>query len=92
MSGGAPRPSPVAKARRSERAESKAASKQAEDGQPLHSLQSLLNDLATLCRLALRPEIDGAEPFHKLTQPSPVQAKALDLLGVTPKAIPACSQ
>ena len=92
VSGGAPRPSPVAKARRSERAESKAASKQAEDGQPLHSLQSLLNDLATLCRLALRPEIDGAKPFHKLTQPSPVQAKALDLLGVTPKAIPACSQ
>lgn len=90
--GGAPRESPVGKANRSDRAQRKAASKRAEDGQPVHSFTTLLQDLATLCRMAIRPAVAGAGSFHKLTEPTPVQAKALDLLGVTPKEIPACSQ
>ena len=59
--GGAPRKSPVAKARRSERAKTKAATKKAEDGQPVHSFATLLEDLATLCRITIRPAIPGAE-------------------------------
>jgi transposase len=90
--GGAPRPSPVAKARRSESGEAKAAEKKAEDGQPLHSFATLLEDLATLCRTTVRPAVSGAATFNKLTEPTPVQAKILALLGVTPKAIPSCSQ
>jgi len=90
--GGAPRDSPVAKARRSERGNAKAASKLADDGLPVHSFATLLGDLATLCRNTIRPAIDGAMSFFKLTQPTAVQAKALDLLGVTPRAIPSCSR
>jgi len=90
--GGAPRSSPVAKARRSERAETKAATRKAQDALPVHSFATLLEDLATLCRTTVRPAIAGAHTFNKLAQPTAVQAKALALLGLTPKAIPACSQ
>jgi hypothetical protein len=90
--GGAPRSSPVAKARRSERGETKAATRKAQDALPLHSFATLIEDLATLCRITVRPAIAGAHTFNKLTQPTAVQAKALALLGLTPKAIPACSQ
>jgi len=90
--GGAPRSSPVAKARRSRRGEAKAATKRAEDGRPVHSFTTLLEDLATLCRITVRPAVSGAHTFNKLAEPTAVQAKALALLGVTPKAIPACRQ
>jgi len=90
--GGALRGSPVAKARRSEKGNAKAATKKAEDGRPAHSFATLLEDLATLSRITIRPAVPGASTFHKLAEPTAVQAKALDLLGVTPKAIPACSQ
>jgi len=90
--GGAARSTPVAKARRSDRGNAKAATKNAEDRHPVHSFATLLEDLATLCRITVRPAISGAEAFHKLAEPTPVQTKALALLGVTPKAIPACSQ
>ena len=90
--GGAPRPDPVAKARRSQSGETKAAEKKDEDGKPLHSFATLLEDLATLCRISVRPAVPGAATFNKLTEPTAVQAKILALLGVTPKAIPSCSQ
>lgn len=89
---GAPRSSPVAKAKRSERAQAKAASKRADDDLPVHSFATLLEDLATLCRITVRPAVCGAKDFHKLTEPTAVQSKALGLLGVTLKAIPSCSQ
>ncbi len=90
--GGAPRSSPVAKARRSDRGNTKAATKKAEDGRPVHSFATLLEDLATLCRITVRPSVVGASTFNKLAEPTSVQAKILALLGVTPKAIPSCSQ
>ena len=90
--GGAPRGSPVAKARRSDRGNDKAATKKAEDALPAHSFATLLEDLATLCRITIRPAVSGADTFNKLAEPTSVQAKILALLGVTPKAIPACSQ
>ncbi len=90
--GGAPRETPVAQARRSKRGETKAASKRAEDGEPVHSLVTLLEDLSTLSRLTVRPSVPGAKTFHKLVEPTAVQSKALDLLGITLKTIPACRQ
>lgn len=50
----AERASPVAKALRSEHARIKDASKHSEDGLPLHSLRTLLQDLGTLARKLLR--------------------------------------
>ena len=82
----------MVKARRSERGETKAATKRAEDGQPAHSFATLLEDLSTLCRHDIKSDIQGAPTFHKLTKPTPVQAKALGQLGVTLHEIPSCSQ
>jgi transposase len=90
--GGAPRISPVAKAERSERGDTKAASKIAEDGQPVHSFATLLQDLGSICRVTMRPTIPGAKTFNKLPTLSAIQAKAFALLGITPKAIPLCRQ
>jgi transposase len=84
---GAPRKSPVAKAKRSKRGDKKAATKKAEDGQPVHSFATLLEDLSTLCRVTVSPAIQGAKTFNKLTQPTAVQAKIFGLLGITPKSM-----
>jgi transposase len=91
--GGGHRSSPVAKARRSATAEAKAADKTtpAPEALPIHSLATLLKELSTLCRITLRPQIKGADSFHKLTQPTAVQQKVFDLLGLQPKITP-CSQ
>ena len=91
---GAPRENPVVKARRSQRAEQKIATKQTEDGKPAHSFATLLEDLSTLCRHTILPAIrgKGAVPFYKLTKPTPVQTKALELLDINLQSIPACRQ
>jgi len=89
--GGAPRTSAVAKARRSEAAEHKAASKRTDQDLPVHGFKSLLAELATLCRVTMRPTIKGAGTFQKLTQPTAVQRKAFELLGFQPNLTP-CSQ
>jgi len=56
----AARPSPVAKARRSDQAKAKDATKLGEDGLPVHSFRTLLDDLATLaynvCHTPLNPQ------------------------------------
>ena len=85
--GGAARSSPVAKAMRSDRGEAKAATKKAEDGLPVHSLATLLEDLSTLCRVTVRPAIRGAQTFNKLAEPTAVQTKILGLLNVNPQAM-----
>jgi len=64
--GGAPRSSPVAKARRSEAAEAKAAGKQTADGLCVHGFKTLLKELATLCRVTIRPDIKNADAFFNL--------------------------
>jgi hypothetical protein len=84
----ATRASPVAKAVRSDHAKAKDASKHAEDGLPLHSFQTLLKDLATLTLNVART---GANPNAEIVitaRPTPIQAKAFELLGLTPN----CSQ
>jgi transposase len=75
--------SPVAKAVRSPAAEAKARTKRASDGTPAHSYQTLLSELATQTRN--RTRITGrADTFEKLTQPTPLQARALELASNAP--------
>jgi len=80
----AARPSPVAKAQRSEQAKAKDTTRLGEDGLPLHSFRTLLDDLATLaynvCHTPLNPEAK----IVMTTRPTPVQEKAFRLLNISP--------
>ena len=53
-----------------------------EDGLPVHSFQSLLDDLATLARNTITTAIKPHYPLTVLTRPTPVQQKEFDLLGI----------
>jgi hypothetical protein len=59
-----------------------AARKRTEDDHPVHSFTSLLADLATLCANHIQPTND-LPPFTILTTPTPLQQRALELLGVS---------
>jgi hypothetical protein len=83
--GEARRRSVVAPARRSPRAEAKAATKQTADGLPVHSFRTLLADLATLTKNRVQPKAAGSPAFEMLATPTPVQQRAFDLLGVSPR-------
>jgi hypothetical protein len=78
----AQRPSIVAKAKPSQTARRKARTKRTEDGLPVHSFQTLLADLATIVKNCIQPKLPGVEAFDQVTQPTPLQQQALDLLGV----------
>jgi hypothetical protein len=84
----AERASPVAKALRSEHARAKDASKHADDGLPLHSLRTLLPDLATLAYNVTHTSVNPNAKIVITTRPTPLQDKAFKLLG----ANPACTQ
>jgi hypothetical protein len=77
------RVSPVAKAERSPAALAKRATGRTPDGVPVHSFQSLLADLATLARNTIVTANAPNQPFTVLTRPTPIQQKALDLLGIS---------
>jgi hypothetical protein len=74
---------PVAPAERSPGARRKAGAKRTEDGlHPVHSFKSLLAEMGTLCRNRVRIESTGDESYEQLTEPTPLQARALELLGL----------
>ncbi len=81
----AQRKSPVAKAKPSDAARDKAQSKLTDPAHgarlPVHSLQTLLADLATLTRNNVR--IGANKLTILLATPTQVQRRAFDLLGVT---------
>jgi DDE family transposase len=79
----AQRASPVAKAMPSPAARRKAKTKRTDHGEPVHSFQSLLADLATLTRNTVR--YGDAPTKVLLATPTPLQQRAFDLLGVKPK-------
>jgi Transposase DDE domain len=79
----AARRSPVAPATRSATALAKAATKHTQAGQPVHSFQTLLRDLATICLNQIQPADPGLTRFRLVTTPTPIQRQALDLLGVS---------
>ena len=71
-------PDPVAKAVRSAAAQQKAQTKRTSTGQPAHSYRTLLAELATQTQNTTR--LHGQDStFQKLTQPTALQAEALDL-------------
>lgn len=80
----ASRASPVVKAVRSEHAEAKDASQLADDGLPLHSFRTLLQDLGTLAYNITHTHLNPEAKIILTTRPTPVQAKAFALLGLNP--------
>ena len=71
----------VAPARRSSPALAKARTQRLEDGNPVHSFRSLLAELATLTKNTVRIPSSTAT-FEKLANPTPLQTRALQLLGL----------
>jgi hypothetical protein len=79
-------PDPVAKAVRSPAAQQKAQTKRTPTEQPAHSYRTLLAELATQTRNTTR--LHGhASTFEKLTQPTELQAKALELAAHAPVVV-----
>ena len=76
------RASPVAPAKPSPSARSKAASKRTRDGAAAHSLHTLLADLSTVALNDV--SVGGSGSFKAVTTPTPGQRKAFELLGVDP--------
>jgi hypothetical protein len=77
------RNSPVVAATVSPAAKKKAQCKITDDGLPVHSFQTLLDDLGTITKNHLQPKIANSPMFTKITQPTPLQRKAFRLLGLT---------
>jgi transposase len=77
-----PSPDPVAKQTRSAQAERKARTKRTTGGQPCHSFPDLIAELARRTQNTVR--IPGSEAaFTQLTEPTPLQARALELVRTT---------
>jgi hypothetical protein len=72
---------PVAPAQRSPAANAKASSARTADGLPAYNLTDLIAELGTICRNQLRIG-ESQHTFARLTNPNPVQVKALELLDV----------
>jgi hypothetical protein len=72
---------PVAPARRSPAAKTKAGSHRTPDGLPAYNLPDLIAELGTVCRNQLRIS-DSKHTFPRLTSANEIQAKALALLDV----------
>ena len=77
------RSSVVAAAVRSRPARAKASRKRTEDDLPVHSFRTLLQDLGTLTRNTMQVE-NRQDTFMLKTQPTELQRRAFQLLGVRP--------
>ena len=78
------RTSIVAPARRSPAALAKARRKRTKDDLPVHSFRTLLTDLGTLAANTM--QVAGSDATFTLqTQPTPLQQRCFELLGVTPR-------
>jgi transposase len=80
---GGPRPSPVAPAVRSDKAQAKAHRKRTAEDWPVQSFQDWLRDLATIVKNRIQPKLKSLPAFEVITRPNPSQQHALQLLGVT---------
>ena len=63
-------------------AKHKAQTKRTETDQPVHSLRTLLNDLATIAKNQVVARIPDAQPFEVITRPTDLQSTVFSLLGV----------
>ena len=76
---------PVAPAKPTERSRHKKASRRTDDGWPLHSLDTLLGELATRCRNTCRVPADPSAPaLSVLTEPTSIQRRAAHLIETFP--------
>ena len=74
---------PVAPAQASDSAKTKKADRVTPDGFPVHSFDTLLRELATRCRNTCRiPSDPSGTTFQQLTEATPLQAGAFQLLGL----------
>ena len=48
----------------------------------MHSLRTLLDDLATITKNRVVPKMPGAQPFEVITRPTELQSTVFRLLGV----------
>ena len=81
---------PVAPARPTPEAKRKKATRRTEDGLPLHSLDTLIAELATRCRNTCRITSDPNAPtVPLLTQPTETQRRARNLIDMFPVPTPA---
>ena len=80
------RDSPVHKAQPSQQAKAKAATRTTPDGDPVHSVTTLLHDLATvtLNQVTLPGHPDSA--FSLVTKTTPLQAKLFRMLKIDPES------
>jgi hypothetical protein len=72
----------VAPAERSPAAKRKITARRTDDGLPVHSFRSLIADLATLCLNKVSLPSNPKYRFDLPTKPTPLQARAFELLGV----------
>ncbi len=81
------RTDPVGPRGRSPEARRKERDHRTADGFPVHSFPTLLAELATLTRNRVVPAgASEAAAFEILTEPTPLQARAFELIGVSPAA------
>ncbi len=78
------RTSIVGEAQRSPRARRKELTKRTDDGHAVHSFQTLLDDLATVAKNRIQPTGGPETEFYLLTEPTPLQRRAFELLGLAP--------
>ena len=65
-------------------AKQKAANKRNQENLPVHSFSTLLDDLATITQNKIQINLQGETvEFSKITQPTSLQQKALNLLGIS---------
>jgi len=75
------RESIVAPAVRSPAAQKKAQQKLTNDGLPVLSYKEAIRYLSTIVKNTIQPRLEGATPFYKVTRPTTLQQRILDLLG-----------
>ena len=76
---------PVAPAKPSAGAKRKKSSRRTDDGLTRHSLETLLAELGTRCRHLCRLKSDPEAPrVQQITEPTPIQKRALELIAAFP--------
>jgi len=74
----------VVPAKRSKKTRAKAATKKTIEKFPVHSFRTMIADLATIVKNKFQSQgLEASLTFEKITQPTVLQQKALDLLGVS---------
>lgn len=73
---------PVTPAQPSPAVRTKKATRVGQDGSPLHSFQTLLAELAMRCRNTVTLKSDSDRKLSLLTEPTPIQVRAFELLGL----------